>query len=559
MDDYAAIPFHLPDEVWLMIFSYGGALVWKQVRETCKRLNKLTTPLLFESAYFELRGRGCESLYNISRHPELSPCVKTLVLRTVCGYREFRDFDAWAASIHQPGDPGNQLTLPSETSYYDNEHASNGLLPYTEWVALPKEQKKMLYQEYEADREQAQMEVRDITNTLRFRTSSAAKSTMVHPDRAIRSTGVNPAVGQFCKALETLPNLRILEHEPGFLYDNDWACRWRNLYFHPSLVVCDTSYSEDEDMEALQLSVVLQFLACGRRGDSRLTKLSMYVGGPAFATPARLHLLWDGDGHEITRTCRSFRSTAIEADREAASINQSMSGRSKLYQDQLNHMRYAVTGLTHIDYVVSDEDELVGSLETAAKFVFGFLIATKGLEDLRLVFGRLVDGILLPLSQSTERQCAKDSIQLLVQLTLHSPWSRIGDIELEIATDRSTLVQFLLAHKLTLRSLTLTRMTLVRLGDPLNTWEMTLAEIAQGLTLSSLTLSKLCDFPQDWSGSDQKRMLFDSEAEIWQGKASEYHAYYDAAIGSILRQEGRQSLDPEVFEGQMAEEVMSQQ
>lgn len=222
-------------------------------------------------------------------------------------------------------------------------------------------------------------------------------------------------------------------------------------------------------------------------------------------------------------------------------------------------MRYAVTGLTHIDYVVSDEDELVGSLETAAKFAFGFLIATKGLENLRLVFGRLVDGILLPLSQSTERQCAKDSIQLLVQLTLHSPWSRIGDIELEIATDRSTLVQFLLAHKLTLRSLTLTRMTLVRLGDPLNTWEMTLAEIAQGLTLSSLTLSKLCDFPQDWSGSDQKRMLFDSEAEIWQGKASEYHAYYDAAIGSILRQEGRHSLDPEVFEGQMAEEVMSQQ
>ncbi|PZC87806.1 hypothetical protein A1F97_11293, partial [Pyrenophora tritici-repentis] len=134
-------------------------------------------------------------------------------------------------------------------------------------------------------------------------------------------------------------------------------------------------------------------------------------------------------------------------------------------------------------------------------------------------------------------------------LTRHSPWSRIRDIKLEIATDRSTLVQFLHAHKLTLRSLTLTRMSLVRLEDPLNTWEVTLNEIAQGLSLTSLTLSKLCDFPQDWSGSDQKCMLFDSEAEIWQGKASEYHAYYDAAIGSILRQEGTHSLDPEVFEG----------
>jgi hypothetical protein len=54
MDDYAAIPFHLPDKVWLTIFSYRSALVWKQVQRTYKRLNKLTTPLLFERAHFEL-------------------------------------------------------------------------------------------------------------------------------------------------------------------------------------------------------------------------------------------------------------------------------------------------------------------------------------------------------------------------------------------------------------------------------------------------------------------------------------------------------------------------
>ena len=38
---------------------------------------------------------------------------------------------------------------------------------------------------------------------------------------------------------------------------------------------------------------------------------------------------------------------------------------------------------------------------------------------------------------------------------------------------------------------------------------MTLAEIAQGLTLSSLTLSKLCDFPPEWSRGVRERMLFD--------------------------------------------------
>ncbi|KAF2818290.1 hypothetical protein CC86DRAFT_159029 [Ophiobolus disseminans] len=555
MDDYAAIPFHLPDEVWLTIFSYGSALVWKQVRGTCKRLNKLTTPLLFESAYFELCGRGCESLYNISRNPALSPCVKTLVLCRVRGYREFPNFDSWTACIHQPGDPGNYLDRPDETSYYDNEEASNGLLPYTEWVALPKEQKEILYHEYETDRALAQMEVRDITDTLRFRTWSAAKSALVHPDRAVRSTEVDPAVGQFCEALEALPNLKTLEHEPGFLYNNDWACRWRNLYFHPSSLIGHTDYLEDEDVEALQLSVVLQSLAWARRGDRRLTKLSMYVGGPAFANPARLHLLWDGDGHDMTRSSRSFYPTAVEADKAAIS-NELTSGQSKLYYEQLNYMRYAVTSLTHLDYVVSDEDELVGSLEIAAKLVFGFLIATKGLVNLRLVFGRLVDGILLPILQHTERQCAQDSIQLLNQLTLHSPWSRIGDIELEIATDRNTLVQFLFAHKDTLRSLTLTRMSLVRLEDPLNTWEVTLDEIAQGLSLTSLTLSKLCDFPQDWSRGVRERMLFDSEAEIWQGKASEYHVYYNAAITSILRQKGGHSLDPEAFKDQVAEEGM---
>ncbi|PVH90586.1 hypothetical protein DM02DRAFT_620946 [Periconia macrospinosa] len=547
MNNYSAIPFHLPDEIWLMILDHVSAVDWKEVRRTCRCLNKLTTPLLFQRVYFELCGRGCESLYEIACNQTLSPCVNTLVLRRVRGYREFPDFETWAASTHQPGDPGHELAPPSDTSHYNDNQASDGLLPYTEWVALPKKHKEALYHEYEADRKQAQKEVRDITNTLRFRTLGAAKPVLIHPYKAFGSTTADVAVEQFCKALETLPNLKALEHEPGFLYDNDWACRWQNLYFHPWSVLGHTDYPEDEDVEALQLSVVLHSLAWIRRGDRRLTKLSMYVGGPAFATPERLHLLWYGHGHEITRTCRAIYRHAAEADKEACSGDVT-SGQSKLYFGQLSLMRYAMAGLTHLDYVVSDEDELVGSLEIAAKLVFGFLRATETLERLRLVFGRLVDGILLPLSRYNERQCAQDSIRLLDHLTRHSPWNRIRDIELEIATDRTTLVQFLLAHKDTLRSLTLTRMSLVRLEDPRNNWEVTLAEIAQGLSLQSLTLSKLCDFPQEWSRGVPERMLFDSEAEVWQGKTCKYHAYYDATVGRILRQEGKHSLNPEAFQ-----------
>ncbi|KAI1523217.1 F-box-like domain containing protein, partial [Pyrenophora tritici-repentis] len=555
MNDCSAIPFHLADELWLMIIDRVSALDWKQLRRTCRRLKQLTTPLLFQRVYFKLCGRGCDSLHNISCNRSLSACIQTLVLRRVRGYREFPDFNTWAASTHQPGDPGNELALPNDTSHYNNKQISDGLLPYTEWVALSKNEKEAFYREYEVDRKQAQKEVRDITNTLRFWTPSATEWALVHPHRAFGSTAADAAVEQFCKALETLPNLKALEHEPGFLYDDDWACQWRNLYFHPSSVICDTDYREDEDVEALQLSVVLHSLAWARRGDRGLKKLSMYVGGPAFATPERLHLLWDGNGHEITRMCRSLYPNAAVADKEAYS-NEVAYGQSQLFYRQLSLMRYALAGLTHFDYVVSDEDDLVGSLEIAAKLVFGFLTAMKGLERLRLVFGRLVDGILLPLSQYTERHCARDSIQLLDQLTRHSPWNRIRDIELEIATDRTSLVKFLLAHKDTLRSLTFTRMSLVRLGDPLNTWEITLAEIAQGLSLSSLTLSKLCDFPQEWRRGVRERMLFDSEAAIWQGRISEYHAYHDAAVGRILRREGGHSLDPKASKDQMAEEVM---
>jgi hypothetical protein len=138
----------------------------------------------------------------------------------------------------------------------------------------------------------------------------------------------------------------------------------------------------------------------------------MYVGGPAFATPERLHLLWDGDGHEITRMCRSLYHNAAAAEKEAYS-DEAASGQSQLFHRQLSLMRYALASLTHLDYVVSDEDDLVGSLRIAAKLVFGFLTATRGLEKLRLVFRRLADGILLPLLQYTERQCTQDSIQLL--------------------------------------------------------------------------------------------------------------------------------------------------
>lgn len=546
MDDHSAARIHLPGEILLMIIGLVSTTDWKQLRLTCRRFNNLITPLLFQRVYFEFCASGCESLYNISRNQALSPCVQTLVLRRVRGYLVFPNFESWASSVHQPGDPGHELDSSSDEYHCNIEHLGDGLLPYTEWMAMTKEQKEALYLEYEADRKKLRKEVRNIQKTMRFRMPDTSRSALVHTRRA-STTAASAAVEQFCKAIETLPNLKAFEHEPGILWDNDWACRWRCLYLHPWLMDGRKDCFEDESIEALQLSVVLHSLACVRREDRRLTKLSMYVGGPAFVTAEDLCILWDGDEDEMTWDDRDRHSNAAEEYNNVYSDNVT-SEQSNLYYGQLNVMRHAMAGLTHLDYVMSGKSDSEGSLEIAAKFVFHFLTAAKDLERLRLVFGTLANGILMPTS---EREWTDDSIKLLDQLTRHSPWNRLRDIELETATDRTTLMRFLLAHKDTLRSLALTRVSLVGPETPinkLNLWEVTLAEIAQRLSLKSITLSKLCDFPQDTIYGARQRVLFDSKAKFWQGKINEYRGYYDAAVGRILRRETGDSLNLDAFE-----------
>jgi hypothetical protein len=381
MDSSLASLFRLPDELLLLTLGYVGAAEWKQVRRTCRRLNMLAASLLFKRVYFELCTRGCDSLYNISLDPILSSFVKTLVLRRVGGYRKFPDFDTWALSTHQPGAPDIDLYTARETTYYNNKEIRDQLMPYYKWAAMSREQKEALYHSYNLDREQQQKEVRDITNRLRFRILHSAQTALIHPYRAYASTAEDNAVEQFCEALGTLPKLKALEHEPGFLYDDTWGLQWRDLYFHPYSIIGSTDYEEDEDVEALQLSVVLQSLAWVREGDRRLQEMSMYVGGPAFATPERLQHLWDGDGHELTRTCRLVHRNSAAADAEAYSDFATPEQSKLFWAQQLHLMKHALTCLTHLDYRVSDEDELVGSLDTAAELVFHFLLATSELQN----------------------------------------------------------------------------------------------------------------------------------------------------------------------------------
>jgi hypothetical protein len=519
-----------PIEIWLMIFTLLGRPDWKQLRLSCKHWSHITTPILFETVYFELCGSGCMSLGNIAR-TALASCVKTLVLRQVQGWRRFPDSGTWRASVYQPGDPGHLPVPPCEASHYHDTAAARGLVPYADWISLSDESQERLYQEYEADCKDAEERARDMAGQLRFELPNF-EPVLIRPYQKLVRQCADDPVATFLEALEMLPNVRELRHEPGFLFDHDWGCRWRDLYLHPWALTAYTSNAHDEDMEALQLSVALRSFAIIRRRQIRILSMKMYIGGPSFWGPKRLQQLWFVGDHEQTRAYRSLYPTAAEADKAVSENTDPEQG--KLYLYQLCYMKQALTSLIELACAVSEDEEWNGSLEIAGRYLHDYMLRpTRNLERIRLAFGRLANGILLPGDDST--LYAKDSVALLDQLAQQTPWTRMRSIELEIITDRSTLNRFLLAHAATLRSLTLTRVTLLRRGDPLNTWESVLSEIVHALSLQTLRLVKLYDFvPQQGSGRNQRRTLFNVDAEIWQGKASEYVTYYRRTIDGLL-------------------------
>jgi hypothetical protein len=528
-----------PVEIWLMIFALLERSDWKRLRLSCRHLAHISTPVLFETVYVELYGSGCTSLRNIARSA-LAACVKTLVLRREHGWRRFPDSITWRASVYQPGDPGRLPGLPAGAFQYYNSVAAEDLLPYSDWTSLSEESRDSLYHEYEADCTVLEEHARDMAGRLRFELPNF-EPVLIRPYQGLVRQSAGDPVAIFQKALETLENVKELRHEPGFLSNPNWGCRWRNLYLHPWALATYTSHAADEDMEALQLSVALRSLAIVRRRQIRVLSMQLYVGGPSFWGPKRLQQLWFIGDHERTRAYRSLYKTAAEADK-AACIEFADPEQSKLYLYQLCYMKQALTSLIELACSVSEDDERNGSLGIAGKYLYEYLLSpTKNLERIRLVFGRLANGILLPGNDC--HLYAKDSIALLDQLARRTPWSRLRSMELEIVTHKLALTRFLLAHAATLKSLTLTRVTLLRLQDSFNTWELVLHDLVRALSLQTLHLVKLSDFilPQG-SGEARRRSLFDVDAAIWQGKASEYTAYHRQTMDCLLRGDDVQLL-----------------
>jgi hypothetical protein len=132
----------------------------------------------------------------------------------------------------------------------------------------------------------------------------------------------------------------------------------------------------------------------------------------------------------------------------------------------------------------------------------------------RLNFGWLVDGYIQP--NYWFRENKDGSKEVLTLLTNYMLWSRIEELELEIATDQTIRLDFLTSLNLTPRPLTLPTLTLVPSHRGGNS---AVPAITKGLTdLTRSELASLCEFLRH----RRQRLLFDAQAPPWANKSAYY-------------------------------------
>jgi hypothetical protein len=496
----------IPIELWVEILTYLDLPDLKHIRLISPYLNAIATPVCFATIRFDLR-HNVDRIIKIASE-ELARHVRKLVLQTTPLLRKFDSPNTWERGIALPGDPdvGSDAVV--------NCDEDDCLMSYEEWSGLSDDQKIALYEEYEVDRRKERNKVRDLTGHLYFRKFGCARRERVHPERTSSSTANEPlneasTLEQFDEAIKKFSNLAVLTHEPGFMMNYELSSRWRRLRFNLDILATETFSKEDEDMEALQLSIVLRALGWA---ECKLSSMDLYVGGPAFWGSDRLRRLWQGEGHEGIRTLRKTYGDAVEADKESCLECSELSDRRDWYTKQLAIMEYALINLTHLDWSISEEED-DGGLLTATGPLFEFLCCCEKLERARLVFGRLVDGGLCPGYEP--RSHGDGPGGLLALLSKHTPWLKLRDLELEIVTDENSLLTFLISLAPTLRNLALSNATLL---PSQGTWESTVFRIAGVLQLDSLKLSNICDYngPQlQGRPQRQERIMFKEDARTF--------------------------------------------
>jgi hypothetical protein len=141
--------------------------------------------------------------------------------------------------------------------------------------------KAALYREYKTEQKQHQKQIEKITESLQLCMSESTSTRPVNPARSSAAAVDQDATEILLHALRRLTNLTAFSHQPRSKFKRHARCRWQNLRFNLAVVRDRTPSNEDEDAEALQLSVALHTI--GRApAINQLERISFIIDGPAF-------------------------------------------------------------------------------------------------------------------------------------------------------------------------------------------------------------------------------------------------------------------------------------
>ena len=187
----------LPSETQLEVTRYLEQRDLLHLRLLSKMFYHICTPLAFRDIRIELNLQSLKRLQQIASHDTLRLHVKALILRRQMGLRPFPDFDQWQ----------NCLGFKSEQAN-------------TEWYSQPSENKRQVYDEYEADVAQAL----NIRAYLTFRDRDTIRPLKL-PEviASTQNSELAMALESFDLNIAKLSRLETFSHEPGYLDDDNWG------------------------------------------------------------------------------------------------------------------------------------------------------------------------------------------------------------------------------------------------------------------------------------------------------------------------------------------------
>jgi len=481
----------LPPELLNYIFEHLDRSAQKAFRCLCKHFCAVADPSPFSTVALDLDQGGCESICAISSNSQIRTHVKALQLERRTGLKDFGDFQTWQDStIFSCNDPESlplDLAPPTRAETFSKEM----------WEALSRDDRYRLYQEYEQERSDSKMHVREL--------ASAAYSLFVSGDGVHAATTLQDAPSTYAQgllsdldsAISKLPNLTGLKHEPAHLGD-EWGMDWRQLRFHPDALILRCSVEDDLEINALQLLLVLRAFTVSSSLARSLRFAELYTAGIAFWTSVRLRYLLD----RVERTAlgESYTSRPDESTLyrwiDDAETPSSAFLHLEEFTRQLCTIERAFTLVNNLSWVIHSEEDL----PAAAHFLARILRMCQCLKEVRLsirynspywedhLYWKERSARELP-SDETLNVLTSASTKLLHTWAMSPYLAVLSTLELSIATTEVELWDLLGG----LRAICHVTFRHVAILPGRGCWHSLIRKMSEGLKLASVNLFALDD------------------------------------------------------------------